>query len=149
MVQAFGVALRLDVDAFGVVADQPGEAVPTRQGVDEGSEAHALHDAPDGDPPPLLYRRSHEVSSHSTTLHVPYVQIPRDVRLFCMNTTAAPPTRARNSNFFMIHLLLAFSHQHSAVSSLLAVVSTHLLYQRLDKLRGFFHRLPHRLAQLH
>ena len=67
MVQAFGVALRLDVDAFGVVADQPGEPVPARQGVDEGPEAHALHDAPDRDLPPLLYRRSHDVSSRSTT----------------------------------------------------------------------------------
>ena len=66
-VQPFGVALHLDVDSLGVVADQPGEPVPPRQGVDEGPEPHALHDAPDGDLPPLLYRRSHGVRSRSTT----------------------------------------------------------------------------------
>ena len=67
-VQAFDVALDLDVYAFGVVADQPGEAVPARQGVDEGPEAHALHDAPDGDLAPLLYRRSHR---RKLALHAP------------------------------------------------------------------------------
>jgi hypothetical protein len=66
-VQPLGLALHLDVDSLDVVADQPGEPVPPRQGVDEGPEPHALHDAPDGDLPPLLCWRSHGVRSRSTT----------------------------------------------------------------------------------
>src|SRR5688572_751772 len=50
------------MDALGVVAHQPGKPVPPRQGVDERSETHPLHDAPHGDFAALLGGRSHGVA---------------------------------------------------------------------------------------
>src|SRR3712207_296938 len=110
------------MDALGVVAHQPGEPMLPRQGVDERSEAHPLHDAPYGDLAALLGGHSHGVTVSLELIKCLFVPsadrrvIHPRLRLYmlrifmylwisghCAATAAPAPTiNPNNNSFFMI-----------------------------------------------